>query len=192
MTKPKALRVIVLVAALVVPILFLVNRALLQEDAPPPAAGGEWTTLGGNAARTGEGSGPEPMTNPAVLWRFGDNRNFEEAVASPPLVADGNVYVYTGYEGPVLALDPATGDERWRADVGWAVLDSGMPFAAAAGGGALYVAGTEDKVSGASGDSGPPAAIYALDAATGQEKWRHSFADEITPRHRPSSATRST
>ncbi|MFB6164303.1 MAG: PQQ-binding-like beta-propeller repeat protein [Haloarculaceae archaeon] len=61
--------------------------------------------------------------------------------------------------GAVVALDAATGDERWRTS---ADLDTGVTVAD----GAAYVAGR--------GYDGPTT-LYALDLATGEARWTHDL-----------------
>ena len=183
MTKPKALRAIVLVAALVVPILFLVNRASLREDAPPPAAGGEWTTLGGNAARTGEASGLEPMSNPAVLWQVETAQYAQYAGDGMRLAAARGGRQRLRLWQPLRAGARARPGDRRRALARGRWTGGAGRFRAVhrrrRARGALRRRHRSEP-SGASDDSGPPGAIYALEAATGRELWRHSFGEEIT------------
>jgi hypothetical protein len=87
------------------------------------------------------------------LWRFEQGE-----VSSDPATAGGSVYVggfdETEFTDFVLSLDALTGDEHWRfeagdADSSPAVVDS-----------TVFVGG------------GDEAAIYALDALTGELSWR--------------------
>ena len=93
-------------------------------------------------------------------WRF-------EAVGRPwasPVVSDGAVF-FTASDGHLYALDAATGEERWRTKIfGPRNLDansagSGTWLTPSVDGGVVY-AGSLDWH------------LYALDAATGEEKWR--------------------
>jgi len=115
------------------------------------------------------------MSNPIETWRFPLDLG---AAPTPggPLVAGGTVYLATWQASGLVALDIVTGAERWRADVGQVVGEGGTINAATAGG-VLYVVGTEGE--GSSSDSAPPAAVHALDATTGQERWRHSLGTEF-------------
>ncbi len=93
-------------------------------------------------------------------WRF-------EPLGRPwasPIVADGSVF-FTASDGNVYALDAATGEERWKVEIfGPRNLDansagSGTWLTPSVEGGVVY-AGSLDWH------------VYALDAATGGEKWR--------------------
>ena len=93
-------------------------------------------------------------------WRF-------EAVGrlwASPVVADGSVF-FTSSDGHLYALDAATGQERWKFEVfGLRQLDAnsfgrGTWLSPSVDGGVVY-AGSLDWH------------VYAIDAATGEEKWR--------------------
>ena len=93
-------------------------------------------------------------------WRF-------EAVGRPwasTIVADGSVF-FTASDGNVYALDAATGEERWRVEIfGPRNLDANS-----AGRGAWLTPSVEGGVVYAGSLDWH---VYALDAATGEEKWR--------------------
>lgn len=89
----------------------------------------------------------------AVRWRTGRRPGF----MGTPTVADGTVFAtstaFRGTPSEVVALDLRSGAERWSAEI--AGETKGTPAVA---GGTAYVA-TE-------------AGLYALDAATGEVRWR--------------------
>jgi outer membrane protein assembly factor BamB len=96
--------------------------------------------------------GPGPSGQPTLRWQVA-----AKGVTSSPTVAAGLVFVGGPRDG-LLALDAATGAERWRAaDVSPGLGDC-VPVAA----GLVY--------------GGGHGAIAAFDVATGQERWR--FAGE--------------
>jgi outer membrane protein assembly factor BamB len=79
-------------------------------------------------------------------------------ISSAPIVADGVAYVNNVDYDTLIALDAATGDERWRFATGsveaaQAVVDR-----------VVYI--------GATLNDGMNGAVYSLDAATGKEIWR--------------------
>ena len=93
-------------------------------------------------------------------WRF-------ETVGRPwasPVVADGSVF-FTASDGHVYALDTATGAERWRFEV------FGPRYLAAnsAGAGTWLSPSVHDGTVYAGSLDWH---VYAIDAATGEEKWR--------------------
>ncbi|MFB6305313.1 MAG: PQQ-binding-like beta-propeller repeat protein [Haloferacaceae archaeon] len=65
--------------------------------------------------------------------------------------------------GDVVAVDPATGAERWRSDAGGDALVAAAPFA---GGVAV-------------GERGPAGGVRLHDDATGAVRWRHATAAEV-------------
>ncbi len=101
----------------------------------------------GNAARTGQMPGPGPDSRPHVRWRFGD------AVVGTPAATGEGVYVMTR-TGDLVALDAASGEERWRAPLGAGALPA--PVAGAGVAGAVDAAGN----------------LFMFDAATGAPRWR--------------------
>ena len=94
-------------------------------------------------------------------WRY----DAGSEVSSSPAVGGGLVYA-TARDGSIFAVDAATGTRRWRLTTR---PDLPLPWGHESGDHFLsspaYVAGT--IVVGA-GDGG----VYALDAATGKQKWR--------------------
>jgi len=87
---------------------------------------------------------------------------------SSPSIADGVLYVGEGGYGGLFALDPATGAEQWRFDTHGATWAS--PTVAD---GTVYIA--SDAVFDADQEDPAPSALYAVDAATGKERWHTDF-----------------
>jgi outer membrane protein assembly factor BamB len=77
-------------------------------------------------------------------------------------VAGGSVVVAPQY-GPLIGLDLATGEERWRFEL----ADGQGPETGTIAGGTLFV-GTSFPSEGAV----DPPVVYALDLATGRQRWR--------------------
>ena len=113
-----------------------------------------------------------PTGNVAEAWRY-DNDRYHDGVA----VTDGTVYV--GGKS-LAAVDAATGTERWtyapevppqppNSEVD--TPEFGTP---AVGDGQVYVSVGFDVYDG--GETGWM--VVAVDAATGQERWRHERSDE--------------
>jgi polyvinyl alcohol dehydrogenase (cytochrome) len=69
--------------------------------------------------------------------------------------------------GRVYALDPATGQERWHAQVGVGSSLGGIEWGAAADAERLYA-----PVSDAAATQGPPGGLVALRLSDGQQVWR--------------------
>jgi outer membrane protein assembly factor BamB len=89
-------------------------------------------------------SGEEP-------WRVQTGEGIDEV----PLIANGTVYLCIDRDGGrYIAIDPATGAERWRID---RVGLNGLSAAIDGTDGVAYV--------------GREGGLYALDAATGSELW---------------------
>lgn len=108
-------------------------------------------------AETGEG-----------IWSVASERG--SLVGSSPTVRDRTVYA-AGAWGTVFAIDAAKGTVRWRFDPPEDRDDPGdgkhlVGSAPAVADGTVYVGGRYLS------DAGDYARLYALDAATGEEKWR--------------------
>lgn len=89
------------------------------------------------------------------LWR----RSFSDSEIRAPVVTGGIAYTVIGGTGTVHALTPESGEVVWKTEIGeWA------PGAVAVVDGTVYVPGNQGR------DSGD---VVALDAATGDEQWRH-------------------
>lgn len=94
------------------------------------------------------------------LWsvRVGDNAEFLRVALEP--AGDGNRIYAASRDGNVVALDPATGREAWRAR-----LETELSSGPGVGEGLVVVGGADGWV-------------VALDATTGAERWRSDLAGE--------------
>lgn len=120
------------------------------------------------------GSG-DPGTVHAVDIETGDGVwQFEPAgyASSAPALADETLYFGT-FDKQFYAIDAATGEEVWRRDVGHrfgssspVVLEETV-YVGTTGDGPLRVSGPEDE------EKFEPCALLALDASTGEERWRY-------------------
>lgn len=74
----------------------------------------DWPAMAGDVSLTWEGETMQArsMSSGALLW------NFEADYSSPPLVVNETVYVHTGADGILVALDLRTGAELWRGPYG--------------------------------------------------------------------------
>ena len=117
-------------------------------------------------------------TDGTERWRFVT----EGAVGGAPAVADGVVYV--GDEAGLLyAVDAASGALRWSVDLGPslytaapAVVDGVVYLVGGAGSTPPAVVDGIVYVGGDGSASRSPLLAYAVDAATGAERWRHNVA----------------
>jgi outer membrane protein assembly factor BamB/dienelactone hydrolase len=91
-----------------------------------------------------------------------------DSVDSSPIIADGVLYIGEGGYGGLSALDPATGAEHWRFDTHGATWAS-----ATVADGTVYIA--SDAVFDVDQEDPAPSALYAVDAATGKERWHMAF-----------------
>ena len=84
-----------------------------------------------------------------------------QSVIDAPLACFGGALYVADADGMVIALDAATGNERWQHDIGAPVLGSPNwgPASKDAEYAALYIIAQDDG------------ALYCLDAATGEAKW---------------------
>jgi outer membrane protein assembly factor BamB len=80
-----------------------------------------------------------------------------EAAFDAPLACFGGTLYAADADGAIFALDAATGEERWRANIGAAVM--GTPNGSGDLG-TLYVIAQDEG------------ALHGLDAATGAERWK--------------------
>jgi outer membrane protein assembly factor BamB len=130
----------------------------------------EWPTFRGNADRSGACQSAAP-TALAIKWRVSTLPDkatplaavWHDALAprlSAPVVAHNTVYVAACCEGEVVALDLATGRERWRAATG-ARIDSPPTVR-----GGLCLTGSHDGY------------LYAFAYDTGKLVWRTRVAPE--------------
>ncbi len=104
------------------------------------------------AAAVDGGVSAYALSSGAQLWRY---ESKQARLSGGPGAGDGLVVV-GGLEGQVVALDAATGQEKWTAKVGNEVLS-----APAIGGGMVFVHSNDGRVT-------------AFDAGTGARRWFHS------------------
>jgi outer membrane protein assembly factor BamB len=102
---------------------------------------------------------PPPTRDGKLRWRHGTGGYLR----SNPTVAATTVYV-GGAKGNLLALNAATGKQRWRQRVAPPGVD--VVAAPAVAGGLVYM-------SSLSGD------VYALDARTGRVRWRYAAGEQV-------------
>lgn len=108
------------------------------------------------------------------VWQFltGDTAVPDNAppdsVDSSPIIADGVLYIGEGGYGGLYALDPVTGVEQWRFDTHGATWAS--PTVAE---GAVFIA--SDAIFDVDQEDPAPSALYAIDPATGAERWHTEF-----------------
>lgn len=103
------------------------------------------------------------MSTGKAVWRGAD------PATNATVVALGDIAYVQTKDGIFLALDAATGKEVWRRTFSKRYFCVSRPVVAD---GVVYVTGGVDAVSG---DASRPEGfdMMALDAKTGQEKWRH-------------------
>lgn len=166
------------------------SAACPERDASDASLFADVVTSRGNPSRTGEQLDSGPQRDPAIRWKF-ESRE----LVSDPLVANGLVWTSTAAEiisfsapnglpvgkvtpgsgatptlldqvlffstrgGAIYAFDFVAGQAKWQVDVDNVVI-SGPTLA----GESVYV-GT-----GMISDAG---SVYALDAKTGDERWRY-------------------
>ena len=109
-----------------------------------------------------------------LRWRY---RTESTAESSPPVVADGVVYVYVGSSTDLYALyavDAATGGLHWRYWIGGTVEFS----LAAAADGVVYVYVVEVESDRYAGRIFVRH-LYAVDVATGWSRWRYKTESTI-------------
>ena len=116
-----------------------------------------WPQFRGNPALTGatEATLPAELT---LQWTY----EADEAIDSSAAIADGTVYVGT-WAGSVIALDLATGEERWVYKTGDMGIGESSPAVAE---GLVFV-----------GDLG--GVFHAIDAETGEARWTFETMGEI-------------
>ena len=102
-----------------------------------------------------------------VVWEFpasqkhGDGSKIElQGVYGNPAIADGTVY-FGGYDGWIYALDLASGQIKWEADLGGHIIGGAVVAE-----GLLYVGSSNNR-------------LHALDPATGTERWYFEAGDDI-------------
>jgi outer membrane protein assembly factor BamB len=148
--------------------------AALGDDCPSPStdpdrADAAWPTSGFD--RTNTGHAPDGPAAGSERWRYrrgSEGDQYLYGFFSPPVVADGAVYVAmrTGdafggreYHGNVLAVDADSGDRRFRTELP-RLANGGLAYRD----GRLYVGDAAGR-------------LHALDAATGDRVWTTSLGD---------------
>jgi outer membrane protein assembly factor BamB len=134
----------------------LVTSVVPAAQSPAP-----WPGLWGPNRDGAIGAGVATPRGFKELWRRKSGGGYSEVIAGASMLYTMEMHDRMDY---VIALDPATGQERWSAAIG-PTFD--MPKGPPAGptstptlsGGDLFVAGSSG-------------AIVALDASTGRERWR--------------------
>ncbi len=116
-----------------------------------------WPQFRGNPSLTGvsEATLAEELT---LLWTY----EADEAIDSSAAIADGTVYVGT-WAGTLIALDLATGEERWTYTTGDLGIGESSPAVA---GDLVFI-----------GDLG--GVLHAVDTATGTARWTFETLGEI-------------
>ena len=128
------------------------------DAAPPPADARERWTDGpppyamylGNARHTGQLAGPAPATKPVQAWVV----SFDQPIVGSPTVGPDGTVLITSHDGKLRAVAPdgtlkwefATGDRIWSTP---AVAEDGT----------VYTGSDDDH-------------LYAIDGATGKQRWR--------------------
>ncbi|MGW3666222.1 protein kinase domain-containing protein [Streptomyces sp. NPDC005141] len=100
--------------------------------------------------------------NGKVLWSRSGTGNASSYSTPAPVLSGGLLLVGSGDGHRLTALDPTTGTTRWSRDV------------------ARYE-GRITHVAGVVLLTGPDSKVIALDAATGEEKWRHAIPGMSLP-----------
>ncbi|MDQ3412585.1 MAG: PQQ-binding-like beta-propeller repeat protein [Chloroflexota bacterium] len=133
-----------------------------QSPAPSTAGASEGAIAmyGGTADHAGIHPGPAPVGRPVTKWRQFTGGE----VYSSPVIVDGTLYIGTK-SGFLAAYDVATGNERWRFDLGGYIVRATPAVAE----GVVYI--------------GAGYGVFAIDAATGEERWRVPirFAGSASP-----------
>jgi outer membrane protein assembly factor BamB len=187
----------------------ILERQIAFEVCDPDAAQpvpGDWPQLGGGPAH--EGARPSPIVPPLrQVWATTIGSN---VVLGSPVVASGTVVVSAtdlgaGDQGGIVALDLATGLERWRYNTPYQVRNapavSGDTVVVALGNGEVHAVGLNDGVRRWVHDAADGLPTYesslwaaptiadgavfvavqgrmsAIDLATGTQRW----ANELTP-----------
>ena len=126
----------------------------------------------------GEGLKAYDAETGAVVWQFlsgipaAPDGEPAGVFDTSPILVDGTLFMAGGSYGGLFALDPATGEERWRFDThGW------VRSSPAVAGGIVYIA--SNALFDADQTDPAPSALYAVDAATGAERWSLPFAADI-------------
>lgn len=120
----------------------------------------------------------------AKLWHFSGGKTKGIHIDAGPAVQDGTVFTGSGlYTYAAVALDAATGNEKWRTDLKLrafgAPLVSGRRVFYGVGtgniGADVWTYAEEDGAR----ETGAAGAVCALDAATGNEEWRYPLPQSV-------------
>jgi len=91
------------------------------------------------------------------LWMF-EAGNLIFGSRTSPAVADGTVFAFSNFDGELHAVDIESGQQRWAFDIPIAYSEfNSLNASPAVANGTVYLSGSD--------------ALYAIDAATGQERW---------------------
>ena len=147
---------------------------------PRPAAELQagFPTYKGNGGRTGEVVGPGPSAKPTTLWTV----KTQGPVGSSPAVVGDVAYVVAG-DRHVLALDVATGAQRWSSEdanyTGTPTTAGGRVFVIALDGSLAALDSTDGRVAwttpSALMPSSTPVVVGDLVVAGGSDKALHAF-----------------
>ncbi len=144
-----------------------ITSSMDEIEAPPARSDmdAEWNTYHGSAALTGAVA--VEITPPLQpVWRFIAGT----PVYNTPVASNGRIF-FAGRKGTVFAID-LEGTQLWSQQLSAGVLPDGTPRGAlfdaplACFGGAVFA-----------GDAG--GVVFALDAATGKERWRQDIGAPI-------------
>ena len=135
------------------------------------AASADWPMFGHDPQHTGVAD--ESVEPPLeLLWEF----NINSSTASSPVVSGGTVYIvaFRLNNSYLYALDAVTGAEKWKWKCEPTSFLFGVPSPAVHNG-TVYVYSGD----GADWRDGYVGYVYALDAATGAEKWKYRVIIDV-------------
>jgi outer membrane protein assembly factor BamB len=118
----------------------------------------QWPLFRGDTLARGVSASKLP-SKPELLWQR-SYKDKNEAFEATPVIVGGVVYL-GGLNGPLYALDLATGKEQWQFKT-----EGGFHAAAAVRDKLLYIGDNDGK-------------FYCLDAKTGEQKWTFTTQAEI-------------
>ena len=156
----RVLKTTVRISALIAAFLPVPAPAAGQQGIPASATtapADAWPQFRGSPSLTGV-SDATLAAELTLLWTY----QADEAIDSSAAIADGTVYVGT-YAGTLIALDLATGEERWTYTTGDLGIGESSPAVA---GDLVFV-----------GDLG--GVFHAVDTATGAARWTFETMGEI-------------
>src|SRR5581483_1725282 len=145
-----------------------------------PGTGARWPTYNGTNARSGVGAAVPHPTSLATAW----SAPVDGAVYGQPVVVGATVIAGTEHDS-VYAFDLASGAVRWHANVGTPVAGHDLPCGDIS---PLGITGTPayDAATGSifvvAETTGGVHDLVALDAATGQVRWRTNL--DVSGRNR--------